>query len=354
MNQVSRDLFRAVHEGKWISIEYRNKDSKITKYWIVIKAIDLKNKMLTVDGLHLGELTIKELRIYIDSILASTIISGSYCEVNSELVEDIDMHPDKYKALFYNVPNLRVLDYLSDCHRLDGVPYKTDYSLVGQLDGDSFVDGALKLTDEQFAEIVKKFQYDSSKSSDLFHLKQLALNVISINCSKGLYVLAYRKLFLDVTTRSLRAASAVTLCREFSIDGERISINRFIDESEQYCLNDLDKKPEWVKDYITENNPQINGVDDMPYVIAIGMDHALDLDKEYGAIIDMYDQGEITVPLQAFFGEFVKKPTRRKAYPMAFINDRVNLDQLLAINNAMKYPMAYIQGPPGTGKTNTI
>ena len=36
------------------------------------------------------------------------------------------------------------------------------------------------------------------------------------------------------------------------------------------------------------------------------------------------------------------------------IRDSVNLDQLLAINNAMKYPVAYIQGPPGTGKTNTI
>ena len=30
------------------------------------------------------------------------------------------------------------------------------------------------------------------------------------------------------------------------------------------------------------------------------------------------------------------------------------MDQLLAIHNAMKYPVAYIQGPPGTGKTNTI
>ena len=30
------------------------------------------------------------------------------------------------------------------------------------------------------------------------------------------------------------------------------------------------------------------------------------------------------------------------------------MDQLLAINNAMKYPLAYVQGPPGTGKSNTI
>lgn len=36
------------------------------------------------------------------------------------------------------------------------------------------------------------------------------------------------------------------------------------------------------------------------------------------------------------------------------LDKRINLDQLLAIHNAMKYPLAYIQGPPGTGKTNTI
>lgn len=39
---------------------------------------------------------------------------------------------------------------------------------------------------------------------------------------------------------------------------------------------------------------------------------------------------------------------------MALINSNINLDQLLAINNGMKYPLAYVQGPPGTGKTNTI
>ncbi len=36
------------------------------------------------------------------------------------------------------------------------------------------------------------------------------------------------------------------------------------------------------------------------------------------------------------------------------MNNRVNLDQLLAIHNAIKYPLTYVQGPPGTGKTNTI
>lgn len=37
------------------------------------------------------------------------------------------------------------------------------------------------------------------------------------------------------------------------------------------------------------------------------------------------------------------KPRRRKSYPLALLNNKVNLDQLLAINNAMRYPLAYVQ-----------
>ena len=55
-----------------------------------------------------------------------------------------------------------------------------------------------------------------------------------------------------------------------------------------------------------------------------------------------------------FFGEMTTRPRRRKSFPLALLNRRINLDQLLAINSAMRYPLTYVQGPPGTGKTNTI
>lgn len=29
MNSICRDIFRAIHEGKWLSIEYKNKDRKV-------------------------------------------------------------------------------------------------------------------------------------------------------------------------------------------------------------------------------------------------------------------------------------------------------------------------------------
>lgn len=50
MNNNCKEIFRTVHEGKWLSVEYKNKDEKITRYWIGIKDIDVDKRSLIVDG----------------------------------------------------------------------------------------------------------------------------------------------------------------------------------------------------------------------------------------------------------------------------------------------------------------
>ena len=355
MTSVCKDIFRAIHEGKWLSIEYRNKDGKLTKYWIGIQDIDLKHKMLRVDGLHLGEMATAELVIYIDSILSSAVLEGTYCAINQRLVGDIALHPEKYTGLFDNIPNLKILNYLSDCNRLDATPYNCEYALIHHFDGEGFTGGSYALSEKQFQEIVRYFQYKAAQEEDnKLKIKQLGLNVMSIHTKQGLYVLAYRKMFLDIEARSLRPDDRITLCREFSISGERVSIHRFLDADDMDLLDDFEENLETIKDVITVTNAKISGVDDMPYLIAIAADIPLDLEHEYAAITTMYNEDRVTAPIQAFFGDLLKRPVRRKSYPIALLDRRVNLDQLLAINNAMRFPLAYIQGPPGTGKTNTI
>ena len=41
---VARNIFRAIHEGRWLSIEYVNAEKKTTRYWISINNIEIKNK----------------------------------------------------------------------------------------------------------------------------------------------------------------------------------------------------------------------------------------------------------------------------------------------------------------------
>ena len=405
MNAVFRDIFRAIHEGKWLSIEYHNREDQITKYWIGIRDLDIRSRTLKVDGLHLGQYTVESYdRIRIDSIQSSRIIEGSYCPINEELVRDIYLNPYKYNTLFDNTANLKVLSYLEMCSRLDVVPYKSDFGLIQYLDNDTVRGELYQLSPEQFREIVRNFQYqterDERKDGGL-KIRQLAMNVLSIHMAKGLYVLAYRKLNLDVKQRALKPDDEITICTEFVVgsedsrgkggysaaagqynteqdragqegtsqngreayhtgrkytaDGMKQSIRRFLDGDEYELLSDFEANQEKIKDCITKRMPRgSSNVDDMPYIIGLEADIALDLHKEYQAVMKMYQKKEVPVPIRAFFGDLLERPRRTAAYPIALINQRINMDQLLAIHNAMKYPVAYIQGPPGTGKTNTI
>lgn len=353
MNTICRDIFRAIHEEKWLSIEYRNGQGEVTKYWIGVTDINPIEKSMEVQGLHLAKYITKGFKkIYIDSILSSSVIDGSYFHTEKRLLEDIRRNPLKYRSVFDNVANLKILNYLADCNKLDTTPYKTEYSLITHLDRDWT--GTYKLSSQQFQEIVKNFQYGASQNTMNRKIKQLAINILSVNTPKGLYVLAYRKLRVDVMNHTLRQEDEITVCTEFTINGEKYSIRQFLDAEDYDLLENFEENEELIKDKITNSNRQISGVDDMPYLIAVGRDIILDLHEEYEAIHKMYEEDKVTVPIKAFFGDLLKQVDRRKDYPIALLNKQINLDQLLAIHNAMKYPLAYIQGPPGTGKTNTI
>lgn len=383
MNAVHRDIFKAIHEGKWMTIEYRNRQGQITRYWIGILNLDAVKRTLEVEGLHLRKYSLEKYdRIYIDSILSSQVLDGSFCPVNEVLVRDIHENPSKYKALFGNVANLKVLDYLEDCYKMDAVPYKKDFALVRYLDRDSFRGNVYPLDDEQFKKIVKTFQirvqagksrqsgrdqdggspsgmetgstYPLNPQEKRISLQQLAINVMSIHTRKGLYVLAYRRLNLDVKHRCLRSSEDITVCTEFTVDGTKESIWRYLDAEDFELLKDFEANQEKIKDAITNYNYRILGVDDMPYVIGLGLDIMLDLRREYNAILRMYEDGRATVPVRAFFGDLLDRPRSRRMVPIILLDKKANLDQLLSISHAMKYPLAYVQGPPGTGKTNTI
>lgn len=358
MNNVCHDIFRAIHEGKWLKIEYKNKEEKITTYWIGIRDLNPFKRTLAVYGLHLSQYTTDAYDfILIDSILSSQIVEGSYCPVNKQLVQDISGNPHKYVTVFENVANLKILNYLEMCNRMDTVPYYADFELVRYLDRESFQGESYQLTEEQFRTIVKSFQQkmdDKSSKNGKLTIQQLAINILSIHTSRGLYVLAYRRLQLDVRRRVLHPDEDITICTEYCFGENKENIRRYLDADEYDLLQDFEENQEKIKDCVMKHTRQVMGVDDMPYVIGLGMDIVLDLHTEYQSIMRMYGEGKATFPIKAFFGDLLNRPDRKRNYPITLIDRRVNLDQLLAIHNAMKYPLAYIQGPPGTGKTSTI
>lgn len=357
MKNISRELFRAIHEGNWLYIEYHNKKDETTKYWIAIKELDPVHGKIIADGMHLRTYETATLTLSIDRILSAKVIEGTYTPIQKELVEDIRNNPEKYYSIFSDVVNLKILNYLSLCNKLDQAPYKTNVILVDQLDDERLGKDTLTLNEKQFDQIIHGFQKKTTNENVFqYQTIQLGLNLLSINYSKGIYVLAYQPLRLDVVNRTLKADGEIVVCTEFTVDGEQQSIRQFMDAEELYLLDNFADNAETIRNIISENNPEVT-VDDLPYVIEIGRKPILDLNQEYSGIMRMYqseNQEEVTPPIKAFFGELTSHTRSRRQYSIILLDKQINMDQLLAINHAMRYPISYVQGPPGTGKTKTI
>ena len=74
MNNITRSIFRAIHEGRWLSIEYKNQQTQQTKYWVAIRGLNPRTRTLNVDGLHLGKLSVQALdHISIDRIQTAEV-----------------------------------------------------------------------------------------------------------------------------------------------------------------------------------------------------------------------------------------------------------------------------------------
>ncbi|MBR3150943.1 MAG: hypothetical protein IKF46_03075, partial [Erysipelotrichaceae bacterium] len=300
MSNISRELFYAIHEGYWLYIEYHNKNDQITKYWIAVKDLDPVAGKMLVEGMHLQTYQTADLNLTISRILSAKVIEGTYAPIQEKLVNDIKTNPEKYYSVFSNAINLKILNYLSECNKLDQTPYQTKVVLVEHLDDESLGRETLNLKEKQFEQIVKGFQKKtSSKDNSYSEIVQLGLNLLSINYSRGIYVLAYQPLKLDVKNRALKAVGDVTICSEFTIDGERQSIRQFMDPEDLYLLEDFSGNAEKIRDLITNNNPEVT-VDDIPYLIEIGRNPLINLDQEYDGILKMYqaeDSSAVTVPI---------------------------------------------------------
>ncbi|MCQ2513903.1 MAG: AAA domain-containing protein [Ruminococcus sp.] len=356
MSNVGRSIFKAIHEGKWLNIEYKNKNEQITKYWIGINNLNIRSKTLSVDAMHIVNYSIKSFNIFIERIISAYVIDGTYQPINYKLIENIKRYPEKYYFIFNNTANLKILNYLTECSKLDTVPYQSNFHLINRLDNQIMQTDYYRLDDEQFKAIIRNFQHKSSNKqfNNYSNICQLCMNVLSVNTSKGLYMLAYRELNLDVKEKVLKPKSEINICREFSINGIKQSVHQFLDAEDYFLLENFEDNLEVIKDKIAYSQNYKAFVNDMPYIMSIESTVNVPLDYEYRAILDMYEKNDITTPIKAFFGDIVSPYRNRKDYPITLLSKKVNLDQLLAIHYAMKYPISYIQGPPGTGKTQTI
>lgn len=361
MTATAKNILRAIYEGKWLDIDYKNKLDKISHFWIGISDIEFQGGecKISCSGLELkGNYSLTDnMTLYFEKIIQAQIIDGTYLSQNKNLVFKIE-NSAQFSKLFSGVANLKILDYLADCKKMEGVPSLVkDSILVSAIDDGSLQDKPYKLNYEQFSQLVRAFLKKTKSENDKTqNISQLCINKLSLHTQKGLYILAYREISFDVKNRVLVPSEKISFNKEFCVSGnekEKMSVANFLDADEICLLDDFDKNIFEIEDII-QSRIRKEQIDDTPRFLQMQRHLNVNLQNEFESITQMAENGALSIPLKAFFGELISSQKNDGQIAIVLANRKVNLDQLLAIHNAFAFPVSYIQGPPGTGKTNTI
>ena len=376
MENIGRILLKGVYQNSWIKIEYLNQSDEITHYMIGINDINPFTKKIKCDSFNIAySKETDERNIYFESIKSATLCEHTYHKTPEKLLEKLSNDVEEF--LFLNPISNRddLLDYYVDCFKLDTVPYVSKYEMIPGIDMHSLLENSeYKLSEEQFAILANNafFQEENKKNKKDKGLEKfentLACNMLSITTKKGLFILAYRNLDLDISKKVLRASSELIINKEFNYDPDSKdvknieSICRYLPEEEYHLLDDAEINLKRIVDVIHEYNNTRNSsyisevkTDARPFIFNLGKKYTIDIEKEFSGIKFMISQPEeMSLPIRTFFGDPDSKLARRQTYPIFTVDNRFNIDQINAIDKGMKSPVSYIQGPPGTGKTQTL
>ncbi len=343
---------KAIREGKYLSITYKNKEGEITPFWISILDINA-NDELSVNMFNVTkDYPLFQKKIFISSIQTAEILKFSHYDVSAELIRKIEEDDSLDKYNFDKYDN-KVLNYYLECYKANNDPFLHKSHLIPGLDIESLVDhNPYHLSDKQQKHIIQKV-YNNDYNS--FYGYELALCEFSIDlASRGKFVVAHRKLTYDPVAKTLHLGSDTHFNSNFYIKDTKYALSYYTD------LSPADFEELYLKDKIDTINTLSGNfrsgeiTNTKPEIVVLGYAQ-IDISKIYDGIHDEHTGKDIQVPLKAFFQNLSLIDRRNRKEPhIVLYDDNVNIDQLRTVYNSLKYPITYVEGPPGTGKTQTI
>lgn len=350
--KITSLIGKAIREGKFLNITYKNKEGEITPFWISILDISAKDELwvnmfnVTKDEPLLGK------KIFISSIQSAEILKFSHSESSEKLIKKLDEDESLQVYEFDRYDN-NILNYYLECYKANKDPFLHKSHLIHGVDlAELAKENPYSLKDQQLKQIMKEIYNNDYRK---YYEYELAISEFSIDLpSKGKFVIAYRKLTLDPVNKKLHVGSKTQFNSNFYIKDVKHSLAYYTD------LNPTDFEAVYTKDQ-SEAIELLKGnfktgelINTRPELVVLGYAQ-IDIAGIYDNIHAEYKKDEMEVPLKAFFQKLSLLDRKNRKEPHIVLYDQnINIDQIQTIYNALKYPITYVQGPPGTGKTQTI
>ena len=359
IKNVELVISEGIQNGKWIYISYKNKQNEITYYWIAIKDIDLKKKILYVsifnDQKSLDSL---DAIIKFDNILSAKLLEFTTYETPINLIDKIEKNHEDAKWLKYESFNNNILRYYLKCNELDNDPFQKDTFLISGIDKDVLLKNKqIVLNEEQEKQVLNYIKnYDEKKIYD--EINYLILSFLSIDENDKKYIVLYYDVRFNPSNKKLSICDIPRVNQSFLIRNKRHSLSSYIDIDPQEFTNNISNHlDQYLNEYtelIRANLRDGEMINQLPEFLILQRSISAILAPTYSTIEEKIENGNLDYPLKAFFGNTNRFGAKRKEPSIVIYDDKVNIDQMRVIYNSMKYPITYVQGPPGTGKTQTI
>lgn len=352
---IGKTISKSIKENKWLSIEYVNKNKEESKFWCAILDIIIERKLFVVDIFNIfkGNNTINTMISY-ENIKSAKVLDGTYYLYESSLINKIEKNINELSWLEFDSFNDKILEYYSEAKKLDVDPYQNDYSNITGIDTKILLDEkCIKLNDVQF----KKISEDIYKNNDVERTNrysQLAINKLAIYDRGKEYIVAYYPLSLDVKSKKLVIKNDLIINKSFLIEENKISLAQYLTINQDEYISLLHSNFDEAKEMLRENLRSFEKLDENPLLMLISRNINIEYDSLYESIIEKHKNGKLELPMKAFFRELSKRNMGRSEPNIVLMNDKVDIDQVRVVYNAMKHPVTYVQGPPGTGKTTTL
>jgi superfamily I DNA and/or RNA helicase len=350
--KITELIGKAIREGKYLSITYKNQEGDITSFWISILDINANDELyVNIFNVTKDEPLINK-KIYIKSILTAELLKFSRYDVSDELIKKIDEDESLQKYDFDTYSN-NVLNYYLECYKANNDPFLHKQHLIPNLDLTGLINNnPYQLTNDQQRHIIKEIYNNDYKA---FCDYELALCEFSIDIeSRGKFVVAYRLLTFDPVEKTIYLGTKTHFNSNFFIRDMKYALSYYTDISpvdfENLYLKD---KLETIE--VLRGNFQFGELPNTrPEIVVLGYAQ-IDISGIYDQINSEHEKEELQIPLKAFFQNASLLDRKNRKEPFIVLYDtNVNIDQLRTVYNALKYPITYVQGPPGTGKTQTI
>ena len=359
MKNIELIISEGIKKGKWIDISYINNQGETTYYWIAIKDIDLKRKLLFAsifnDQKSLNSL---EAVIKFKNIQSAKILEFTTYETPIELIKKIENNREEAKWLKYESFNNNILRYYLKCNELDNDPFQKDTFLITGIDKDILLKNKqIVLNEDQEKQVLSYIKnYDERKMEG--EVNYLILSFLSIDEYDKKYIALYYDVRFNPANKKLIINDIPRVNQSFLIKNKKHSLNSYIDIDPQEFTNNITNH---LKDYLKEYTELIRAnlrdnevINQMPEFMILQRSISANLAPTYTIIEEKIESGTLDYPLKAFFGNSNRFGAKRKEPNIVIYDNKVNIDQMRVIYNTMKYPITYVQGPPGTGKTQTI